>query len=55
MSRPTPKEIAEQLNLAYEQIDEGSTKYPGMTYEEGVRDIIDWMQGDSDTPPLGQD
>lgn len=48
---PSYQEIKNMLDLAHESIDAGNTRYSGLTYEEGVRDAIDWMQGDGD-PPL---
>lgn len=29
--------------------DEGS-HYPGMTYEQGVRDTLEWLSGDGSAP-----
>jgi len=52
VATPTSEEIEEQLNLAYEQINEGQSKYPSMTFEEGVRDALSWMQGDAEVPPM---
>ena len=28
------------------------TRYPGMSYEEGVRDALEWIVGDRDEAPL---
>lgn len=47
---PTDKEIETVLNLAQDSISEGTSRYRGMTYEEGIRDAIDWIQGNGDTP-----
>lgn len=44
------KEIEELLEWAAEGINNGS-KYPGMSYEEGIRDALDWVTGFSDTRP----
>lgn len=49
------EEIDKQLNLAAEHIDEGITLYKGMTYEEGVRDSINWLMGTQDDLPLEKD
>lgn len=43
-------EIARVENWAVEGIDEG-TRYPGMSYEQGIVDALAWLRGDSDTPP----
>lgn len=29
----------------------GWSRYPGMTYEEGVRNALEWVLGDSDDDP----
>lgn len=47
----TTKEIDEQLNLTWEWEEEGS-RFPGMSYEEGVRNAISWLIGDYDDPPM---
>ncbi len=44
------KEIEEVLEWAMKGIDQGS-QYPGMSYEEGVRDAIDWITCYSDVRP----
>lgn len=44
-------EIAEQLNRALDGQDGGS-KFPGMSFENGVQETIDWLTGQSDDPPL---
>jgi len=28
----------------------GSTRYAGMTYEDGIKDMVDWLQGNEDRP-----
>lgn len=40
----TPKEIRELLDEALQRSTQKS-KWPGMTYEEGVRDTLDWLLG----------
>ena len=48
----TAEEIDEQMNRAWEEEDDGS-RYPGMTYEQGVRAAIDWITTDGgDEPPM---
>lgn len=46
---PTEQEIDEQINKTYEQEDSGS-RYPGMSYEEGVRAMYDWLITGEDPP-----
>ncbi len=52
---PTEDQIDEQLNLAAAQEEEGGSKWPGMSYEQGVRAAIDWMRGFADEPPMADD
>lgn len=51
MSRPTDAEMNEQVNEAIETMDSGS-RYPGMNYEAGVYAALNWVLGDSETPPM---
>ncbi len=44
----TETEIARVENWAVEGIDE-STHYPGMSYEQGIVDVLAWLRGDNDT------
>ncbi len=44
-------EIDEQLNKAAEASDKG-TRWPGMSYEQGVEAALLWMRGDVDDPPI---
>jgi hypothetical protein len=52
--RPT-SEIHEQIGLAGDQIVQGSTNVPGMTYEEGVDYALRWALGESDDLPIDPD
>ncbi len=49
----TDEEINNTLNWCADSEEEGSN-YPGMTYEQGVRDTIEWLAGDADTSPSGE-
>ena len=44
------EEIARVENWAMEGIDEGS-KFPGMSYEQGIVDVLEWLRGDTDHAP----
>jgi len=44
------QEIDRVLNWAAQGEDEGS-HYSGMSYEQGLRDMHDWLVGDSDHAP----
>ena len=46
----TPDEIDEVLNECVAA--EGRSRYPGMSYEEGVRVGIEWALGLADEPPF---
>ncbi len=46
----TDEEIARVENWAAEGVDAG-TNYPGMSYEQGVLDALQWLIGDSDHAP----
>lgn len=46
---PDIEEVDEVLNTCSEAFDNGS-RYPGMSYEQGVQDAILWMQGHGDHP-----
>ena len=51
----TAEEIDEQMNRAREEEDGGS-RYPGMTYEQGIRAAIDWITTDGgDEPPMPEE
>lgn len=52
MIEPTQSDIDTVLDKCSESQDIGESRYPGMTYEEGLRDAIEWMQGDADDHPL---
>ncbi len=47
--KPEKKEIDDVLNQAVEAMDAG-TKWPGMSYEDGVEAAIRWMLGDGPNP-----
>ena len=48
----TSDEVNEVLNAVAVKINQGCSKFPGMTYEEGVRAAIDWLVGDIDDNPM---
>jgi hypothetical protein len=51
----TDSEIDDQLNKTAEAVDDGSTKWPGMSYEQGVENAIRWITGQSDDVPMEDD
>jgi len=46
----TPEEVEQQVEEAVSFGEE--TQYPGMTYEQGVRDALRWVLGEEDLPPI---
>lgn len=48
----TDEQIDEQINAASEQNEEGTTRWPGMTYEQGVDNALRWVTGQSDDVPM---
>jgi hypothetical protein len=55
MTVRSQEEVNEQIDRASDNINKGISKYPGMTYEEGIRAAIDWMSGESDELPMDDD
>lgn len=50
--KPSEEDVNEVLNQCSEAADSGRSKFPGMSYEQGVEAAIRWMQGDDDTSPM---
>lgn len=48
----TEEEIQEQISKAAEQRHSDPAKWAGMSYEQGVEDMGEWMLGDSDEAPM---
>lgn len=46
------QEISDVLNECLEKEIEGGSKFPGMTYEQGVSAAINWLTGESDSNPM---
>lgn len=50
---PSDEEIDELYNIAATHISHDNyTRFPGSTYEEGVRDCIEYLLGEVEEPPL---
>ncbi len=45
----TEKEIYELIDQANERIENGDL-YTGMSYEDGVKDALEWILGGEDRP-----
>lgn len=49
----TDEEIEDLLNRCYPAIDSGRSRFPGMSYEDGIREAIDWLTEDEpESDPL---
>lgn len=48
----TEEEINDLLNKCVDAEDTGESKYPGMTYEQGIKAAIEWLTGNTDDNPL---
>ena len=49
MTRPTDKQIN---NVISEIIENPGPRFPGQTYEDGIRNARDWVLGEVDEDPL---
>lgn len=49
MDKPTEFEINTVLDACSDAMENG-TAYPGMSYEDGLREGIEWMQEGGDLP-----
>lgn len=47
---PSGDEIDDVMNQCMAAENDGTSKYPGMTYEQGVAAAIRWMEGDGVNP-----
>ena len=46
------KEIYQQIYEANNYIIQGNSKYPGLTYEDGVKFALEWVLGDNNIKPM---
>lgn len=46
--KPSEKEINDVLNKCAESEETGESRWPGMTFEQGVKAAIEWMQGEGE-------
>jgi hypothetical protein len=52
----TQDEIEDQLNKASESLEENpGGRWPGMSYEDGVKNTLYWILGESDDLPMEDD
>ena len=50
--KPTQEQIDEVLNKISVQADKGGSKWPGMTYEQGVEAALMWITGVWEDNPI---
>lgn len=48
----TQEEIDELLNQCADSEEDGRSKYPGMTYEQGIQAAIRWLTEQGEPQPL---
>lgn len=54
-SERTEEEVDHQRDLAIEAVASGGSRWPGMTYEQGVEATLSWLVGDRDETPMEED
>lgn len=52
IGKRTQVEVDNVLGDCADSIDEGASKFPGMSYEEGVMAALDWILGNTNSPPM---
>ena len=50
MKLKSEEEIDELLNQCVDSEETGESKYPGMTYEQGIKAALEWVQGYGEHP-----
>ena len=48
----TDKEIDDLINRCAEQAGKGRSKYPAMTYEQGIRESLEWITDEDTEDPM---
>lgn len=47
----TDDEINDLRNDVAERIDQGGSRYPGMSYENGIDEVLSWLFGENEDHP----
>ena len=47
----TVERSKEEIEELYGECMENPTKFPGMTYAQGIQEVIDWLDNDNANPP----
>lgn len=50
----TKAEIDEVVMQAVDSIETGESRFPGLTYEEGVDAALRWVTGDTEEEPMSE-
>lgn len=48
----TDDQVDDTIDDAHQNIDQGTSRWPGMTYEQGVADALNWVMGNRDESPF---
>ncbi len=47
-----PEQLSALYGWAMNEEQGGASRYPGMTYEDGIKAVINWLEGDAERPDL---
>jgi len=50
MGQQEQQAIDDLINKVVAQENEGGSKFPGMTYEQGIKATIEWLEGNGPNP-----
>ena len=50
MDKPGEQEINALIDIMSDRANDGDERYPGMSYEDGVRDALTWVLCGEDKP-----
>jgi hypothetical protein len=48
MEKPTEEEIENKRDEASDAVFDGSPRFQGMSYQEGIRDALEWVLGEAE-------
>ncbi len=51
----TDDEINDLRNDVADRINEGGSRYPGMSYENGIEEALSWLLGESEDHPYAEE
>jgi len=46
------KEVFELIDKISEVQEEKGSNFPGMSYEDGIKEVLDWLTGNTDSNPI---